>query len=130
MESRLKSRFNLFMDILNIIETSISEDGISYLSQKEIALRMGISPTNVSNRLKILVKYKAISKEASGAYRLLHNDLMYTPYPNVVKVAELLNNDFSLIGKYKLQSEILGMDIKEVQQAWGYIYDLILNENN
>lgn len=124
----MKSRFKIFMDILDLIETSQNEDGISYISQKEISSRLSISPTNVSNRVKILVKYNAIVKEAPGAYRLLHNDINYTPYPNVVKVVELIEGDPSLIGNYKKQSELLGLEINEVQQAWGYIYDLILKK--
>ncbi|MFE0506375.1 transcriptional regulator [Peribacillus butanolivorans] len=124
----MKSRFKIFMDILDLIETSQNEDCISKISQKEISSRLCISPTNVSNRLKILAKYNAIVIEAPGAYRLLHNDINYTPYPNVVKVVELLECDPSLIGKYKKQAELLGLEINEVQQAWGYIYDLILKK--
>ncbi|MFH0069748.1 winged helix-turn-helix transcriptional regulator [Peribacillus sp. NPDC056705] len=128
MKDELKSRFNIFMAILDLIETSQNEDGISNISQKELSSRLSISPTNVSNRLKILAKYNAIVKVAPGAYRLLHNDINYTPYPNVVKVVELLEGDPSLIGKYKKQAELLGLEINEVQQAWGYIYDLILKK--
>ncbi|MFJ7469695.1 hypothetical protein ACIQWI_14165 [Peribacillus frigoritolerans] len=64
----------------------------------------------------------------SPTYRLLHNVINYTPYPIVVKVVGLLEGDLSLIGKYKKQAELLGLEINQVQQAWGYIYDLILEK--
>ena len=129
MEDKLKQQFKHFMDILDLFEQRQYEDGLTYITQLEISSLLGISQTNISKRLKILVKYKAIEKVTPGVYKLLHNDLNYTPYPNVVRVAHLLNEDSSLIGKYKLQSEILSMDINEVQQAWGYIYELVQNEN-
>ncbi|TDL92063.1 ArsR family transcriptional regulator [Vibrio vulnificus] len=67
MKDELKSRFKIFVDILDLIETSQNEDGISNISQKELSSRLSISPTNVSYRLKILAKYNAIVKEAPGA---------------------------------------------------------------
>ena len=128
MEDKLKKQFKHFMDILDLFEQRQYADGLTYITQLEISSLLGISQTNISKRLKILIKYEAIEKVTPGIYKLLHNDLDYTPYPNVVRVAHLLNGNPSLIGKYKAQSEILSMDINEVQQAWGYIYALFQKE--
>ncbi|EFV74938.1 MULTISPECIES: hypothetical protein [Cytobacillus] len=131
MLEEIKSKFKHFMKILDLIESKQSHyDGISYITQKEISSKLKISQTNVNSKLNLLEKYGAINKIKAGQYRLLNNNINFTPYRNVVKVALLLSNDNSLIGEYKKQSEILNLELKEVQQAWGYIIHLFLNENN
>jgi hypothetical protein len=121
ISEQTKVKFKQFMEILDLLDKRSNNDGVSKITQKEISEIIKTSPTNVSKKLNLLQKYGAIHKIGAGHYKLLHNDIMFTPYRNVVKVISLVVKEPSLIREYKVQSEILILDYWEVQQAWGFI---------
>lgn len=60
--------------------------GKNKVPQKELADKIGISVTNVSNRIKRLIRYGAVSKLGSMTYQLLINNLNNTPYDLVFQL--------------------------------------------
>ena len=101
MEEQLKAKFFKYKMILNIIEDQMDLQRVATISQKKIALEIGINQTNVSTRIKKLVQNGAIEIVGPGKYKLLHNDYEHTPYKTTAKVYRLFNEQPELFRKYK-----------------------------
>ncbi|MBU8732531.1 MarR family transcriptional regulator [Cytobacillus oceanisediminis] len=117
----LKLRFLKYMDLLHILEQRMNEENIATISQNEIADQMEISPSAVSKKINNLIKCGAIKKVRPGMYLLLENDINFTPYKQTKRVLDLFNDKPEIFNNYKLQAEILEIDMKDVQKAWGFL---------
>jgi hypothetical protein len=113
--------FRQYLDVLKIIDERKNKHNLTTISQNEISSIMKTSSTNVSKKIKELIKYRAIEKMSAGCYRVIQNDIDYTPYRNLVKVIELMKKNPELRNQYKDQAEVLNITFVEVQQAWGFI---------
>lgn len=94
---------------------------IARISQTLISQKLHISQTNVSYRLRRLIKHGAIEKCKPGQYRVLNDNIHCTPYALVFKLMILLEEKPEEYQNYKFQSESLNVSIKEIQQAWGFL---------
>lgn len=117
----LKSRFNQYLSILEVISERINEDKVAKITQNDIARLLNISPTNVSKKLKRLKDCKAIEKLAPGEYLLLQTDINFTPYKSTRMVLDLFFEQPEIFRDYKNQAEILNLGLNEIQQAWGVL---------
>lgn len=113
--------FKSFLDILDFMEAKVDPSGMTYISQAEIGKRVGLSSTNISRKIKQLIKFGAIKQISPGVYKVLHNDLWHTPYRVTHEVFIVVSENPEVIGRFKEQAEILNLHITEVYQAWGYI---------
>jgi biotin operon repressor len=114
--------FNLFMDILKLMDNKKDEKNLIYISQQEIAKQLSTSPTNVSKKLNQLIRYGAIEKVSSGVYKLLSNSIWHTPYRIVHKVNKLALEHPEINKNYKEQAELLNVSLDDIFQAWSYIH--------
>ena len=120
-EVKLQFKFLKYKKILDIIEQRMNEEKIASISQKELAVLVGVHQTNISYRIGQLFQYGALEKVAPGKYRLLHNDFSYTPYESALSVYCLFEIKPELFRDYKKQSEILNFTIDQVNQAWAFL---------
>lgn len=121
ISEKLVHLFQIYLDILNVIDDKKDRSNIAYISQKEIATKISKSPTNVSKKIKELIKYGALEQLSPGAYKLLFNDIWHTPYKIVHRVMLLVSEQPSLIKSYKQQAELLNVPLDDIFQAWSYI---------
>lgn len=120
--------FQLYIDMLNLIDTKKNENNIAVISQKTIAEHLSISPSNVSKRIKQLVRYGAIEQLQAGVYKLINSSIWYTPYRVVHGLIRLLNEQPELNSSYKEQTTILNISIEDIFQAWAYIESHKMNK--
>lgn len=123
----LTVKFQSYMHILRILTDKKRVNGISYVSQKELAIITNRSQSYISQKLIKLVKYGAIEKVKPGQYIVLNNDISYTPYIYTIKVLNLFYEQPQLFREYKKQGDLLGLTLQEVQSAWGYLLADITN---
>ncbi|MCS0824608.1 winged helix-turn-helix transcriptional regulator [Cytobacillus firmus] len=120
--------FQLYIDMLNLIDKRKNENNIAVISQKTIAEHLSISPSNVSKRIKQLVRYGAIEQLQAGIYKLINCSIWYTPYRVVHSLIRLLNEQPEVNSSYKKQATILNVSIQDIFQAWAYIESLKMNK--
>ncbi|MGM0901285.1 MAG: winged helix-turn-helix domain-containing protein [Bacillota bacterium] len=113
--------FQLYLDILNVLDNKKDQSHIAHITQKQIAELVDSSPTNVSKRLNQLNRYGAIESISPGVYKVLNNSLWYTPYRTVHKVISLVSERPELIKLYKEQAIILEVSLDDITQAWAFI---------
>lgn len=113
--------FQLYLDILNVIEHKKDINNVAYITQKEIAENVSTSPTNVSKRLKQLIRYGAIQSVTPGAYKIISNSIWNTPYRIVHRVMSLVSGRPELEKQYKEQAIVLDVSLDDISQAWSYI---------
>ncbi|MFS1518561.1 hypothetical protein V1503_19170 [Bacillus sp. SCS-151] len=118
---KLRSMFQIYLDILEVVDRRKDNSGITKITQKELADINNTIATNISKRIKHLIHYGAIEKINDGFYKILHNDIMFTPFRVVVLVADLINYNPELIRNYKSQASLLNVSIADIYQAWGYL---------
>lgn len=117
--------FQLYIDLLILIDTRKNDKGIAEISQKTISDHLQISPSNVSKKIKQLVRYGAIEQLKPGVYKLINCSIWYTPYRVVHKLIRLLEEQPELKeSSYKEHAAVLDVSIQDIFQAWSYI-DLI-----
>lgn len=114
--------FQLHLELLNLIDTRKDDNAIAVISQKAIADHLHISPSNVSKKIKQLVRYGAIEQLKPGVYKLINCSIWYTPYRVVHKLIRLLEEQPELKeSSYKEQAAELDVSIQDIFQAWSYI---------
>lgn len=122
---QLKTAHSLMKGYKNIVDVLIqhkNEQGISVISQKQLAEAVNLSQTAVSKKLKVLIKYGSIEKVKAGEYKVIHEQFIeHSPFGVVIKLLNLIGNNPDIIPNYLKQSELLGVEMKEIQRAWGFI---------
>lgn len=113
--------FQLYIDILNLIDTRKNDNDIAVISQKAISNHLQISPSNISKRIKQLIRYGAIEQLKPGAYKLVNCSIWYTPYRVVHRLIRLLEEHPEIKESYKEQATLLDISIQDIFQAWAYI---------
>lgn len=103
---KLVPMFQMYLDILNLIDEKKDQSNIAFITQKEIATQISKSPTNVSKRIKELIKYGALEQLHPGAYKLLFNDIWHTPYKIAHNILTLVTEQPSLKKDYKKQAKL------------------------
>lgn len=112
---------NKHLLLLKIFEEVKDKNGLSNISQKEVAELMDISPSLVSKKLKLLIKYGAIEKVKSGQYKVIDKNKVQNIRLDILRVLKLATEKPDLFNRYKQQAEELKMDFKDIQRIWGYI---------
>ncbi|MUG85702.1 winged helix-turn-helix transcriptional regulator [Paenibacillus timonensis] len=81
-----------YISVINILSSNKDSDGVSRISQTEIAKILGVSQTAVAKRFKNLIKFGAITKsEPRNAYIVLNTDLLnHSPIGLLYKLMTLL----------------------------------------
>ncbi|MBM7586106.1 DNA-binding Lrp family transcriptional regulator [Bacillus pakistanensis] len=108
--------------LLEMIEKEEYPDGVSYISQYELAKRINKSTRTVSKRLKYLEQYGAIKKINAGSYKVLSTNIENTPFKLVFLVIDHVQKDLMIKDNYEEQARRIGATIKEIRQSWGFIY--------
>lgn len=113
--------FKGYMDILAILDNKKDTTGLIFITQKELARSLGTSATNISKKIQQLIKHGAIKKVEDGAYKVLHADLLHTPYILVHRVYSLINTNPTIKDSYKEQASSLNVPLDDIFQAWAFI---------
>lgn len=111
--------------IIEILINNQCEDGLSRISQNDIATQINRSPSCVSKTLRKLEKHdKCIEKIAPAVYKVNHEDIIsYGVFPKIFKYYNIIVKHPEVILKpYKEQSEITNMSIEDIKMVRGYIY--------
>jgi DNA-binding transcriptional regulator YhcF (GntR family) len=116
--------------LLEIIGKSEYPNGVSYISQYELAKKINKSPRTVSKRLNYLEQYGAIKKISAGCYKVLSTKMENTPFKLVFLVMNLIQKDFVIKDDYEEQAKRIGVTTKEIRQSWGFIYAAIQKSKN
>lgn len=114
----------MYLDILTTLENKVLKNNIAYITQKELSRLLNTSSTNISKKLKQLIRFNAIEKVSDGCYELLHNDIFHTPFNIVAQVYDLVLKKPDLVSKYQIQSNMLDVSMTDIKQAWGYLNKL------
>lgn len=125
--------FKKYEDILNILEENKNHNGLCNITQKDIGIKLGYSPSYISRCLVRLERSdKCIEKIKSGIYKVNYKDLeKYGPYSKFRKYCIEINKDNSLLKlKYKEQSSLLNISIEEIKMINGYIVEMAKDINN
>jgi len=116
-----------YISVINILSSNKDSDGVSRISQTEIAKILGVSQTAVAKRFKNLIKFGAITKAGPrNAYIVLKTDLLnHSPIGLLYKLMTLLQEQPDIVNDYYKQAELLNVSYKDVQVARGYLTFLI-----
>lgn len=128
MIEELKQQFQIYLSILDFLERHKNKYGISEVSQQMIAEHIDVSTTLISQKIKVLIKYGALKKVGPGKYKVLHNDIMYTPYATVSKLIYMHNAGYLDNLNYREQADLLGVDMTEIQRTRAYLNKFIRNQ--
>ena len=109
------------LELIEILKDYKDELGITPISQTLLSKKLRISQSNVSYRLRRLIKYGAIEKVRPGQYRIISEDVKHTPYGLVFQLIAFLENHVESYRDLTAQSEALGVKLSDIQQAWGFI---------
>lgn len=121
--------FKLYLDILSVIDNKKNNENIAVITQKEIAGQVSTSPTNVSKKVKELVRYGGLEVISPGAYKLLFNSIWYTPYRIVHMVLNVISEHPEVVEKYDKQAVMLDVSLADIFQAWAFINLIDLDDN-
>ncbi|QSO48767.1 winged helix-turn-helix domain-containing protein [Alicyclobacillus mengziensis] len=113
----------LYQGIIEVILENKHSDGTCYISQTEIANRLGTSQINVSKRLKKLEKAdRCVVKVAPGQYKVNHCDLReHGPIARSLRYMEAVIREPDLMQlPQNVQAELLGLQSVDVQRALAY----------
>ncbi|MED4403726.1 hypothetical protein [Metabacillus fastidiosus] len=113
--------FKPYLTILDILNSRKDVNGEIKISQKYIGELMGLSQTNVSKRVRDLLRCGAIEKISAGKYKIIKDDIYHTPYKTVEDVILLVKKQPEIFREYKKQAELLNVEINDIYQAWAYI---------
>lgn len=98
----IKEVINKNLLLINAIDEEKDENGISQISQKALAEKIGLSPTLVSKRIKLLIAHGAVVKIKSGHYRVLDkNSVGKFLLLDTLKVWFLVNEQPEILKNYK-----------------------------
>lgn len=113
--------------VIEILVNHRDSEGISRISQKEIASILGVSQTVIAKRFKNLRKFGAIEKVGhKNAYLVRYTNLLqHSPLSLVFKLAFLFEEQPELVNDYYKQAEIIGVSYNDIQIARGYLTYLI-----
>jgi len=110
--------------IIEVIKSRESEDGIARITQIEIGQSVKRSQTSVSNCLRHLEIDDCVKQVARGQYQVNHTDLFqYGPFPIVFRllVAYMMYPELYQLNMRK-QMEILNLSKEHFQIARGILY--------
>lgn len=125
--------FKKYKDIINIIDTNKDDNGISRISQSEIANKLNISSSLVSKCIRRLeISDRCIEKLKPGLYKINHTDLIkYGPQQKFLKYcAEILKDIKFVYLTIKERANILEMSEEEVKMLNGYWCEFIKELKN
>jgi DNA-binding transcriptional regulator YhcF (GntR family) len=118
----LHNMMNGYQSIVDVILEKKNEEGVSAVSQKFIANKLNCSQTLISQKLKILEQYGFIQKIKPGQYKVIQTDIKKgSQFSLAVKLLGLISEHIELVPDYKKQSELLNVDLRKIQRAWGII---------
>lgn len=106
--------------IIDILVKNRNDEGISYISQKEIGKKLGFSPSAISKYLRRLEQYdQCVEKIAPGQYIVHHTDMMhFGPVSKVIAFHNAAAKDHSFLNlDFKHQVEKLGLTREAVIMA-------------
>lgn len=125
--------FKKYQDIIDLIKARVDSDGISRISQKELATSLNISQSLVSKCLiRLESSDKCIEKLGPGTYKVNHTDLSnYGPLSKVMKYCAISSKDEKISElSYTEQAKILNMTVEEIKMIHGYIQILVKIEKH
>lgn len=121
----INRKLNIMAKIIEVLMDNQGADGLSRISQKDIASKIDRSPSCVSKTIRKLEKHdKCIERIAPSVYKVNHKDVInYGPFPKVKEYVKAIEKDPEIIMKtFKEQSELINMSIEDIQMVQGYIY--------
>lgn len=118
--------FIKYKNIIDIIENNKGCNGISEISQKEIAIKLRINTSAVSKCIRRLERLersdKCIEKLKPGIYKVNHTDLRkYGPYNKFLKYCSaIVRYDGYLNLKWGERANLIDISIEEVIMVNAY----------
>ncbi len=117
-----KLEFNYTM--LNYIKLFECEDGVCHITKKEIAEKMGCSPSLIYKTIKMLSQDgKMIEKIGKAQYKVYQIDVFsYGPYANYIAFSHCIQTvpDFLKLN-WKQQAEIMGIPYSQIQRVYSWV---------
>jgi DNA-binding MarR family transcriptional regulator len=119
----LKYLIESYKKVIDLLLVYRDREGISRIPQTKIAEVLRISQTNVSKKLKTLIKFGAIERVGhAGAYRVKDTNVIErTPLGLMLKLSLLLQDHPEMITDYSKQAELMGVSYRDIQVAWGHM---------
>ena len=119
----LKYLIESYKSVIDILLEHRNNEGISWISQTQIAKYLRISQTNVSKKLNTLIKFGAVERVGiKGAYQVKDTNIIdKTPLGFMLKLSLLLQDHPEVIMDYTKQAEMLEASYHDIQVAWGYL---------
>jgi biotin operon repressor len=113
----------LYQGIVEVLLEHKQRNEVCYVSQTEIANRLGTSQINVSKRLRKLEDAdQCVVKVAPGQYRVHHRDLReHGPIARSLRYMEAVLQDPELMQlPQNVQAEQLGLQSVDIQRSLAY----------
>lgn len=121
----ISEKVTIIKRIIEILINNMGDDGMSRITQQEIANQVGKSPSSISKTLRKLEKYdKCIEKIAPAVYKVNQKDILnFGPINRILKYGEILEKYPEIILKSLMeQSKFTDMSIEEIKMVQGYLY--------
>lgn len=111
-----------YSQVINLLLEHKDNEGISRISQSEIARKLGVSQSAIAKRFSNLIKFGAIKKNGyKNAYTVIYADLYnYSPLGLLFKLIILLDKNPEIINDFYKQAELLNVSYHDIQIARGY----------
>ncbi|NMM52929.1 winged helix-turn-helix transcriptional regulator [Paenibacillus aquistagni] len=112
-----------YAQVINLLLEHKDNEGISRISQSEIARKLGVSQSAIAKRFSNLIKFGAIKKSGyKNAYTVIYVDLFnFSPLGLLFKLIILLDKNPEIINDYYKQAELLNVSYHDIQIARGYL---------
>ncbi|MFE5321843.1 winged helix-turn-helix transcriptional regulator [Paenibacillus sp. NPDC056579] len=123
IEANIQYLVTQYKGLVVLLLAKKNNDGVSRISQSDMAAHLGISQTAVSKRLKKFIDFGLIEKVGIAGYRVIHADFMKTPLGKMFDLLKIIDQRPNL--SYKQQADELGVTVKEVEIIYGYLVYLL-----
>lgn len=127
-KSVLEEQLEFSQRLVNLLLENKGEDGICRIIQSDLALKLNRSTTKISKCINRLINFdRCIEKVKSGEYIVNEPDLYRAgPFIRCFAILAFLkeNPEISYLDYIK-QAKFLGITVKELQMAYGYLFLMI-----
>lgn len=112
-----------YRELIAVLRENEDEQGISSITEFEIAKTLGAPQKVISKRIKRFADFGVIEQINSSSYRIIQPDILSTPLGRVGELLNVIHSSSNL--SYQQQAEMLGLSMSELEIVYSYLVSII-----